>query len=230
MCPLIAKDKGEERILRASVREQRIFHRFACPVKQKQFFDILPLLAKCNIIFSLYGAFLENDPKKQNFPFPHIALQCICGEGGWGIFPFFLQPSCTKNVLFLWSRALPFRQMGGTIKGRKRTPIKILLLIVILTCHCRSLALSSSTNWCLSNQSMLQLISYNDPLMSKCGLKFSLSNKILCYQKRHGSAWPGWKEKNQADRAVCGRVNKAGSFSSLVILFLPNTVTFVTTP
>ena len=31
---------------------------------------------------------------------------------------------------------------------------------------------------------MLQLISHNDPLMSKCGLKFSLSNKILCYQKK----------------------------------------------
>ena len=71
--------------------------------------------------FCFMGHFLKM-PLKQNFPFPHIALQCICGEGGWGIFPFFLQPSCTKNVLFFWSRALPFRQMGGSHKRNLGNP------------------------------------------------------------------------------------------------------------
>ena len=51
------------------------------PSKKKFFCYILPLLSKWNMIFCLYGAFLENSLSKQNFPSPHMLAVCMQGEG-----------------------------------------------------------------------------------------------------------------------------------------------------
>ena len=56
---------------------------------------ILSLLAKWNMIFCLYGAFLENSLSKQNFPSPHMLAVCMQGEGE--SLSFFSKASCTVH-------------------------------------------------------------------------------------------------------------------------------------
>ena len=68
------------------------------PSKQKKiifFCYILSLLAKWNMIFFLYGAFLENSLSKQNFPSPHLLAVCMQGEGE--SLSFFSKASCTVH-------------------------------------------------------------------------------------------------------------------------------------
>ena len=67
------------------------------PSKQKKnfFCYILSLLAKWNMIFCLYGAFLENSLSKQNFPSPHMLAVCMQGEGE--SLSFFSKASCTVH-------------------------------------------------------------------------------------------------------------------------------------
>ena len=61
-------------------------------VVKKFFCYILSPLAKLNVIFCLYGAFLENSLSKQNFPSPHMLAVCMQGEGE--SLSFFSKASC----------------------------------------------------------------------------------------------------------------------------------------
>ena len=47
----------------------------------KKIVTILSLLTRWNMIFCLYGAFLENSLSKQNVPSPHMLSVCMQGEG-----------------------------------------------------------------------------------------------------------------------------------------------------
>ena len=71
------------------------YHRSTVQAKKNFFCYILSLLAKWNMIFCLYGAFLENSLSKQNFPSPHMLAVCMQGEGE--SLSFFSKASCTVH-------------------------------------------------------------------------------------------------------------------------------------
>ena len=82
-----------------SLGKIKFFNLFVPPIyrpsKKNIFCDILSLLAKWNMIFCLYGAFLENSLSKQNFPSPHMLAVCMQGEGE--SLSFFSKASCTVH-------------------------------------------------------------------------------------------------------------------------------------
>ena len=88
------------------------YHQSTVQAKNIFFCYILTLLAKWNMIFCLYGAFLENSLSKQNFPSPHMLAVCMQGEGE--SLSFFLRLAALCMVLPRRFKILLGRWVSGT--------------------------------------------------------------------------------------------------------------------